>query len=608
MKLSLRAWLLAVAVLVVLAVPSAAVAQSIGLIDPDPMTPATFGPVNVGATSAPLRFEFKNFGTASPMSLMVYLDSPTFAIVAMPTEDNLELCGGMLTLEYRDAEFETRYAYATFNCVARRVPFHATSLGFADSGPGTHTMRPLYITNTSDVPREIASVTSSDPAFNVLLHAGHLPAVIPPEGMVRFEVWFEPPAAAADQPFYSTVTVVQPDATLYPILQLSGRSHGFVSTRLPWNGQSIQVGRSWSYYGELSNYTDVPVTITSLAISSPQFALIGASVGTVLPPQTDLEVMVQATPPSLFNHDMSYTLAYDNGIVVSQTGYVRGAPGRLEITTTDGTPNDGVLDLGMHERSDPPVEQTISLHNPTATAISVASHVHPDDDPAFEIVGTLPSMIAAGATATVGVRFTPGPPHESMLWPRHFSTLHVREGGNLEYEILLTARVRPLWLRPSATELVFPDTEASPATPPVLELAVTNLGREPIPVPAVAVTGAGCSLLPLPTGMLAPMQSATYRVGFTPPAAGTFEGEISIPGYGALPLRGVGTAPDGDGDGSGDDDDDDGDGDGHGHGHGGGGCSARGDRGAAGGAGGLALAVLVLLRRSRRSRRSRGVL
>jgi hypothetical protein len=138
-----------------------------------------FGPVNVGATSAPSRIRVQNTGTTT-ISPGAYLDtsSPFYVVgtggslgpgeemywdidVAPTIADLGAPSYSRFVITYTDADDNDVVLDIQVVCQIRRTPFDAPDAGFG-VGPFTVTTKTVTVTNTSATPKTITGFTSTE--------------------------------------------------------------------------------------------------------------------------------------------------------------------------------------------------------------------------------------------------------------------------------------------------------------------------------------------------------------------------------------------------------------------------------------------------------------
>jgi hypothetical protein len=215
-------------------------------------------------------------------------------------------------------------------------------------------------------------------------------------------------------------------------------------------------------------------------------------------------------------------------------------PATFSVATSDGAPDDGLLDFGTHRLGSAQIARTITITNLTGVE-RTAVDCFPGGG-SFSRLGDCPASLPANGTATLTVRFTP----DTLGDPFDAATLGLSAFGSIGAG--LTAHVVPTQLRFSATELAFPET--LPVASVQQSITLTNIADDPLVVP-VSVTGTGFSALT--TDVTVPANaSIDVSVAFSPPAAGSFTGTLELgepsdPDHLSVPLSGTGTSPSGGG-------------------------------------------------------------
>lgn len=157
--------------------------------------------------------------------------------------------------------------------------------------------------------------------------------------------------------------------------------------------------------------------------------------------------------------------------------------------------------------------------------------------PEFGVTGlTLPFTVAAGASATVDLTFTPtvsGWAEGTMSFTSNASngTLYVGVGG---------VGVANESMTPSPSILAFGNVMVGKTS--TLPVSLTNSGETNIRMTQMAVTGVGFTISGLNLPMvLAPNQMVSFDVIFAPLSGGSASGTIALPNGGVtVPLNGTG--------------------------------------------------------------------
>lgn len=193
-----------------------------------------------------------------------------------------------------------------------------------------------------------------------------------------------------------------------------------------------------------------------------------------------------------------------------------------------------------------------SLAAITAPAASLISPVY--SSPAFALdTSALPSSLAAGASASFTVTFSPGQVQQHNV-TLQVGTLKYALSGNgvaatdidalqISYTDSSGVRTQPN----PATPIAFDQVVAGTAGTSTLTFTVSNPGTSfnAVAISALTVTGAGFMLANSPAALpsnIAPGASITFQVIFAPSGTGAYTGTLSI-GTRQFPLSGTGITP-----------------------------------------------------------------
>ena len=512
------------------------------------------GPVNEGTTSVPMRIQLRNVGTSPALGVNIVVGSASWSVVAtggdlgvgnaqywdVAVSSTVALpCppSAFFDVHYRNAAGDDFMRTITLRCQTRRVPFHANVLNFEEVGPNTTTTRRMPVIHTGSAAAQIVALTSTNTAYKPELVGATLPLTVAPGATFAIDVRFEPTASLTQ--FDTTIGVTLATTSTYALAPAHGRTSDYFRFRRAWIPPRVPVGQTWHGIASFANYTSQSETLTNATISNAAFAIVGLSQGGTLAAHTELPVRVAITPSTPGSLSTNASFTFGTAAPITEGWDSEGIAPQLTVSTADATPSDGLLDFGDLAASSAPVVRKITVTNPTANGLSIECRVVTDAADGFTSPAC-PTFIAAGASFDVDVTFTPGPPNPITLDERRFGMFQVTELGTLGYSLGLTAVIPAYELVLSALSLDLADTVRFPATASEASITLTNRDVTPAPTPAATVEGAGFSLLASPTGTVAPLGTALYRVGFAPPGTGTFEGTLTIAGFAPIPLRGTG--------------------------------------------------------------------
>jgi hypothetical protein len=229
-----------------------------------------------------------------------------------------------------------------------------------------------------------------------------------------------------------------------------------------------------------------------------------------------------------------------------------GSPAQLTLTCT-GTPalcngkalvpastiDFGNIADGAAASAQFTVENQTESSISTANLISLTTPVF-NTSPFSLDTSSLPATLAAGASASFTVKFSPG---QAVLMQ---ATLNVNgnpfplQGTGVANPIgdpssLVVTYTDPTGVRLTAqggTPIVLPQTVAGVTTPAVLNFVVSNPATTigPVTVPAISVSGSGFAVSGLPTmpASIQPGSTLSFQLSFQPSAAGSYSGTLII--------------------------------------------------------------------------------
>lgn len=213
------------------------------------------------------------------------------------------------------------------------------------------------------------------------------------------------------------------------------------------------------------------------------------------------------------------------------------------------TPADAIA-FGPHDvQAAGPATRTLVISNSGSALLTVSGLALTGDDQFVLAASQATSLlVAAGASASVAIEYRP------TLVESNAATLAIASdaAGGAPVEIDLTGRGVDRELSLSATRLEFPTTYRNAATPPTLDLEITNLGEATLHLATVDTLGAGASVFALVADLpdsIAGGATATVTVEFDPDAAGLFEAYLQLTnddtdeGVARVDLTGSGRVP-----------------------------------------------------------------
>ncbi|MCZ7556419.1 MAG: choice-of-anchor D domain-containing protein [Bacteroidia bacterium] len=270
---------------------------------------------------------------------------------------------------------------------SRMVDFGTVSVGFSST-------RNITLTNTGDLPLNIASITSSHPQFTMTPDN----TTIPPNGDVEAVLRFVPTSKGTlngaivveSNSIHSPDTIfVTGKATATPAIEVDKRS---------WNFGSVPIGTRKSTVLNISNPGNDTLVISSITASNPVFTVAIAS--HVLLPGAAFSDTVYFSPtvPGPASGELTVTSnAPTSPTLVSLSG--TGSEATVVTLTIDpGAITFGDVDLGSHR------DTTVTITNTGNDTLRISAFTCSDSR--FTLESPL-AHIAPSATRDFTLRFTP---------------------------------------------------------------------------------------------------------------------------------------------------------------------------------------------------------
>ncbi len=379
-----------------------------------------------------------------------------------------------------------------------------------------------------------------------------------PSGSCSFSVAFLP-LTNGDIPgtLFATATPTDGSPSLSGLAYVEGFGTGTGMLNLTgglivqgvFNFGQVQSGQQLTQNFTLTNAGSSAITVRRIS-SGPPF-LSTSNCGAPLTPAQTCTVTVTYTPSNQGSGTAASVSTSDSGTLTIESD-AASSPNILSLTGQAGpaaassnssgtlatyTLSQGSLTFASTMVGDASPAQTITLTNTGSVALQVVATTAPAD---FTTQNTCASVLPA-ATCTITVTSTP------QIAGTHIASLEIASGSatSLEFVSLLSGATPPA-LTLSPASLNFGSVVVgSSATLPV---QVTNTTAAPVTFSSISASGdftAGGSC-PAPGSNLAANSSCTVQVTFTPIAAGTRSGALSISTSASTlplnaPLAGVGT-------------------------------------------------------------------
>jgi Abnormal spindle-like microcephaly-assoc'd, ASPM-SPD-2-Hydin/HYDIN/CFA65/VesB-like, Ig-like domain/Cep192 domain 4 len=388
----------------------------------------------------------------------------------------------------------------------------ASTLSFGNVVVGGTSTLSVSVTNTGTAAVNISQATISSAVFSVI--GGNPSSSIPAGQSTTVQVQFAPQSTGAAAGLFTIVS----NATDSPLsISLIGTGTQPTMTLSPsaLNFNNVNVGQTSSQSVTLTNNGNADLVVSSASVSGTGFALSGLSLPKTLPAGQSTAFSVQFTPSSATGVTGSVVLA-DNAAGSPQTLLLTGS-----AVAPDGTlsANPGSYNFG-NQVVGSTSQQTITLKNSgngTVTINQVST-----TGSGFSTNGiSAGQTIAAGAQASFTASFAPttkGSASGMITVSTNASnpTLSIALSG--------TGTQGALSANPSSVNFgsVLVGNSGS------VSVTLSNPGTAPISVTAASASGTGFSIGGFTAGTLNPGETSSFTVTFSPAAANSSTGTVSV--------------------------------------------------------------------------------
>ena len=306
-----------------------------------------------------------------------------------------------------------------------------------------------------------------------------------------------------------------------------------------FNFGSVAAGSSKTVATTVTNSGSVAVTVVSASVSSQYFSLVAPSPPVTISAGQSTPVSIQFSPNAAgtFNATLSITSNASNSplsLTLSGTGTASGpAPGQLSLNPSSESFGN-VTDATQQS-------ETVTLTNSGGSTVDISAAAV--SGTGFQLTGITPPLsLTASQSTTFTVTFAP-----QTAGAATGTVTITSDGANPSLTMALSGTgVTPGALGSSPTSLGFGSVTVGKNQ--TISETITNTGGTSDTISQVTVTGTGFTLSGITPPVTVPAnQSVSFSVIFTPPAAATDTGSVTIASNGSNPslaiqLSGTGTA------------------------------------------------------------------
>jgi hypothetical protein len=415
-----------------------------------------------------------------------------------------------------------------------------TSLTFGEVTVGEVGTQTLTLTNTGGQPVAIGQVSFGGLDADRFALVGTPPTVVAAGGSVPVEVTFTPTVAGAAS---ATLTITHDGVNSPLVVGLSGSGvlapepGDLTATPTSLAFGSVEVGEAGTATVVVANTGGTAVTVAQVGIVGDDPSLFTVIDGPVAPfelaPGASTSLQVRFAPQVQGTFTATLRLGHNgaNGpldIALSGDGVQTPEPG--ELTATPTSLAFGSVTVGESGT------QTLTLTNTGGqpVAIGQVSFGGLDAD-RFALVGTPPTVVAAGGSVPVEVTFTP-----TVAGAASATLTITHDGVNSPLVVGLSGSgvlaPEPGDLTATPTSLAFGSVEVGEAG--TATVVVANTGGTAVTVAQVGIVGDDPSLFTVIDGPVAPFElapgaSTSLQVRFAPQVQGTFTATLRLGHNGA---------------------------------------------------------------------------
>jgi Abnormal spindle-like microcephaly-assoc'd, ASPM-SPD-2-Hydin len=387
------------------------------------------------------------------------------------------------------------------------------SLAFGNVSVGSSSPQTITLTNTGNTSATISAISASGTGFSAT--GLTVPLILAANQSTTFTAQFAPTTVGAASGTI-TVTSTATDPTVSIALSGSGVQGNLTANPTSINFGSLLVGASGSVSVTLKNAGTASVTISQGSASGTGFSITGLAA-----PQT-----LTAGQSTSFTAKFSPTTA---GSATGSISIVSNAPGSPLAIDLSGSGTASQPQLTINPASvafgsasvGSTVSQTVTLSNPGTAALTVTQAV--PSGTGFSMSGaSMPMTINAGSSASFSAIFAPT---ATGAVSGSISVVSNAPGSPAAIALTGTGIQGQVGATPSSANFGSVAVGSSGSQ----TITLTNSGTASVAISQVSTSGTGFSM----TGLAAPMtlaagQSTSFTAKFSPTAAGSATGSISI--------------------------------------------------------------------------------
>ncbi|MCB2203606.1 hypothetical protein KQI65_02565 [bacterium] len=276
--------------------------------------------------------------------------------------------------------------------------FASSALAFPDIllCEGSQTDTSIVLTNTGTIPLRLELPVIDNTAF--ILESPQptdFPVTLQPDSTLELQLRVDH-AAAGTETGTLTLRSVAEDCAFAQQLDLSASARNanlFVGTISPFSTLQCP-GESTDNTMLLRNDGEVPITVTTLSSTLPQFTVISPLPPFSLDVNEQVVVIVRFAPQAAGQYNGALSIVADP-CAVTESRVLTGSADSLNLVAR-------AMDFGLHRASTLPATASTTLHNTGSVPVTVNSML---DIPPFRVTGGIPVTIAPGDSAVIDLEF-----------------------------------------------------------------------------------------------------------------------------------------------------------------------------------------------------------
>ena len=485
-------------------------------------TNLTFGPQNVGTTSPAQAVTLANTGGA-PLEITGIAATGDFAQTNTCPSTLAAGASCTINVTFTPTAAGNRYGTVSIADNAANSPqtiileglglgplvsLSETNLTFGPQNVGTTSpAQPVTLTNTGSAPLEITGIA----ATGDFAQTNTCPSTLAAGASCTINVTFTPTAAGNR---YGTVTIADNAANSPQTIILGGSGLGSLvslsETNLTFGPQNVGT-TSPAQAVTLTNTGSAPLEITGIAATG-DFAQTNTCPA-ALAAGASCTINVTFTPTAAGNRYGTVTIA-DNAANSPQTIILGGSGLGPLVSLSETNLTFAPQNVGTTSPA-----QAVTLANTGSAPLEITGVVATGD---FAQTNTCPATLAAGASCTINVTFTP-----TAVGNRYGNVTIADSAANSPQTIILagTGLAAPA-VSLSASSLTF-GAQAAGTTSAAQTLTLTSSGTAALTITSIVITGDFSQTNTCPHS-LAAGAACTISVSFAPTVAGTRTGTLTI--------------------------------------------------------------------------------